>query len=331
MPFVLQRSWVGRRVSVRRVMDRDSDGRLRLGDVVGDLVGLDAQTAVIEARSGLVEVPLAHVTAAKAVWPSTADELALEAVAAKGVRAAETAELGGWLLRADHGILRRANSVLPVGQLRMPLDDALAQAHDWYAERGLPLRIATQPEARRLLDADLGERGWHFEAQAHVMTARLDLLLAGASGARLILGPKLDDQWLAARSGAELGDSGRALLARHDTVVFARVVEDDRTIAIGRGVVDDGWLGISCVEVAPEGRRRGLAKVVMTGLWQWGRDHGAKRSYVQAEIDNEPAIALYRALGYAVHHDYLYRVEPGGPDIITNVTAPASVPPSSTP
>src|SRR5256885_15102172 len=95
MPGVLQPSWVGRRVSVRRVVEREPDGRLRQADVVGELAGLDAQTAVIEARTGLVEVPVALVTAARIAPPSTADELALEAVLPDGPRPAQTQALGG--------------------------------------------------------------------------------------------------------------------------------------------------------------------------------------------------------------------------------------------
>src|SRR5438445_739763 len=100
MPVVLESSWVGRRVSVRRVVAREPDGRLRQSDVVGELAGLDAQTAVIESRSGLIEVPVALVTAARLALPSTADELALDAVVAQALRPAETETLGGWVLRA---------------------------------------------------------------------------------------------------------------------------------------------------------------------------------------------------------------------------------------
>ena len=158
MPIVIEPSWVGRRVSVRRVVERRPDGRLLQSDVVGDLVAIDEQSAVIESRHGLVEVPVALITIAKLVPPSTAEELALERVAAAGLRALEREELDGWTLRADHGFTSRANSVLPLRQLRMPLDDALAAAHEWYARRDLPLRIHLPVEARRLLDAELGER-----------------------------------------------------------------------------------------------------------------------------------------------------------------------------
>ena len=311
MPTVMEPSWVGRRVSVRRVLEREPDGRLRFGDVVGDLVGLDAQTAVIDSRHGLVEVPVELVAVARQVPPSTADELALQRIGALGVRSADTEQLGGWLLRADHGFLRRANSVLPLGQLGLPLDEALTRAHDWYAARGLPLRIAVPTEARRLLDAELGERWWPIEVEAHVLAARLDRVATPAAAAAAVaLDDAPDDGWLALYRGGEgAGDTARALLTRHDRVVFAAVRDGGRTLATGRGVVDDGWLGVAGVEVAPDARRRGLASAVMSALWSWGREQGAARSYLQVESDNAAALALYAAQGYWRHHDYRYRVE----------------------
>ncbi|MFN2559955.1 MAG: GNAT family N-acetyltransferase, partial [Jatrophihabitans sp.] len=79
----------------------------------------------------------------------------------------------------------------------------------------------------------------------------------------------------------------------------------------GRGAVDDGWLGIMAVEVAPDYRRRGLAGVLMAGLWNWGATaHDASRSYLSVLADNVPAVALYEAVGYWVHHEYHYRGEP---------------------
>jgi N-acetylglutamate synthase len=315
MPNVLEQSWLGRRVTVRRVLGRGEDGRFRYGDVVGDLLRLDADpdgAAVVDSRHGPVEVPLRTVVVAKPAPPSTADELALESVAAAGWRPAETASLGGWVLRADGGFTGRANSVLPLRAPGVPLEQALTRAREWYHERGLPLLLMVPSEARRLLDAELGERGWPIDHGALVMAARLDFVRAGGRpGPEVRMDAAPDDAWLARyRNGTASDDRARALLTRHDRVVFASVRDGGRCVAIGRAVVDEGWLGVTAVETDPALRRSGLASAVMAALWAWGRRHGATRSYLQVGDDNEPAIAMYTAQGYWVHHDYRYRLDP---------------------
>ena len=103
----------------RELWSAGSSARARTGapptrDVVGELIGLDAESVIVDTRAGLDRGPGGQIATARLVSASPADELALEAVAARGWRAAETAELGGWLLRADGGFTGRANSVLPL-------------------------------------------------------------------------------------------------------------------------------------------------------------------------------------------------------------------------
>lgn len=320
MPLVLERSWIGRRVSVRRALGHGPDGRARFGDVVGDLIGLDEREAVIETRRGTVAVPTSTVAVARLVPPSTADELALEAVAAAGWRPEETGAVGGWMLRAASGCTRRANSVLPLRAPRLSLDEALTQARAWYGQRGLPLQLQIPIEARRLLDAELGERGWPASPVVHVLAARLDTLSAAPllAGRAVRLSEAPDDAWLARyRGGAGRTPAARGLLSRHDRVVFAQLGARVDTgnngggaIAIARGVVDSGWLGVSAVEVAPLHRRQGLCSAVVAALWEWGTHVGATRSYLQVSSENAAALALHERLGYLHHHDYRYRIDP---------------------
>ncbi|MDQ6851530.1 MAG: GNAT family N-acetyltransferase [Actinomycetota bacterium] len=309
---MLEPSWIGRRVTVRRVVGHTVGGRAQFGDVIGDLVGLDARTAVLDSRSGLVEVALESVTIAKPAPPSTADELALQAIAAAGWRAGETAQLGGWLLRATGGFTARANSVLPLRTPGMDLDEALRRAGEWYAERGLPLRLLVPMQARRLLDAELGERGWRTEGIVHTMAGRLDMLHAGPGDEHGVeIADVPDDRWLGRyRDGAGTTPIARRLLTRHDRAGFASIRDGEHVLAIGRGTVDDTWLGVTAVEVEPGHRRRGLARAVMAALWGWGSDRGATRSYLQVSVDNLPGVALDESLGYWVHHDYRYRLAP---------------------
>lgn len=299
---------------MRCAAGRGDDGRERFSDVVGDLVVLAGGRAVVDSRTGPVEVDLASIAIARLAPPSTGDELSLERIAAAGWRAADTQALGGWRLRANGGLTGRANSVLPLRPPGVGLDEALRQAGRWYAARGLPLRVQVPTEARRLLDAELGERGWLASPDVHVMAGRLDQLAREAvPHHRVRLSGEPDDGWLACYRGGQV-DRGlaRSLLTRHPRAVFASVVSDGRTLAIGRGVVDEGWLGVGPLEVIPPARRQGLARAVMSALWDWGREAGASRSYLQAASDNCAAVALYSRLGYYVHHDYRYRNEPPG-------------------
>jgi ribosomal protein S18 acetylase RimI-like enzyme len=325
MPVVMEPSWVGRRVSVRRVLSRTAEGRPQFSDVVGDLLSLSADTAVVHSRHGLVEVALSEVALARIAPPSTAEELALEDVAARGWRAAETEQLGGWLLRASDGFTGRANSVLPLGRPDVPLDDALERAHDWYAARELPAQFQLPVAARRLLDAELGEKGWTASPPVDVLAARVDQLLAAGSGRghtpEVHITDRPDDAWLARyRDGGGTATAARGILTRHERVGFASVRIDGEVVAIGRATVDREntpagtgslWLGITAVEVAPESRRRGLARAIMHALGRWGAERGASRSHLEVSADNDPARELYRTLGYWQHHAYHYRREPG--------------------
>jgi ribosomal protein S18 acetylase RimI-like enzyme len=316
MPFVLEPSWVGRRVSVRRAVGRTPAGHLEFGDVVGDLLALDAERAIVDGRDGPVEVLRAHIAAARVAPPSTADELALEAIMARGWRAPDTAELGGWLLRSAGGFTNRANSALPLRPPGRALAAALDDAHDWYAERGLPLQIQVPVEARRLLDAELAERGWAASPLVLVMAARLDARPTTADPVHAF-GPAEvadvpDDGWLSRYRGGAAASTpaARMLLANHDRVGFAAVRVDGSVRAVGRGTVDDEWLGVTAIEVDPAYRRQGLASLVMATVLEWGKAHGALRAHLEVSVDNTPALALYERLGYWTHHSYHYRREP---------------------
>ena len=315
MPLVLDRSWVGQRVSVRRAVRRpegQGTGQIAFSDVVGDLVALDADHAVVDSRNGLVEIPVSHVAVAKLVPPSTRDELDLQAVIDRGWVAREREQLGGWTLRADGGFTGRANSVLALAPVGVPMDEALDTVTRWYADRGLPPRFMLAVEGRRLLDAELGERGWAPSEDAHVMTRRLAPPGGSPPEETVRVSATPDDQFFAVyRDGAGASAEARGLLTRHDAAGFAHLRVHGELVAIGRGTVDGQWLGISAVEVRPDARRQGYAVAVMAALTDWGAARGAARAHLEVTSSNTAAVQLYSRLGFHVHHDYRYRTAPG--------------------
>jgi ribosomal protein S18 acetylase RimI-like enzyme len=256
------------------------------------------------------------------------DALDVEAVAALGWRGLVTEALGGWLLRAAGGFTGRANSVLPLGDPGVAVDDALDHVVQWYAAQGLPARVQVPLPPRARLDEELDLRGWTARDPTAVLVSPVAPLVGPASAAGpaeaddevlAVVDAAPDDAWVAGYHyrGGTLPAHARAVLVNADRLAFAslRAVDDGAVLAIARGSVDaapDGrrWLGVTAVEVAPDARRRGYGTRILGELARWAQVQGATACYLQVALENTPALRLYAGAGFVQHHSYQYRLGP---------------------
>ena len=88
---------------------------------------------------------------------------------------------------------------------------------------------------------------------------------------------------------------------------YACAAVGDAVVAVGRAVVDDGWVGVFGMATRPAARRTGAARSVLASLAQWAEDLGAARMYLQVERDNFPALRLYERAGFRVMCGFHYR------------------------
>ncbi|MER5810815.1 GNAT family N-acetyltransferase [Streptomyces sp. NPDC002033] len=308
---------VGKRVSVRRV---EEGGRVPpvFMDTVGVLTSWNEGVLTITRKDGVsVRIAESLLVAGKTVPPAPArrrgpaasfEELAR--ITARAWQPLESEALGGWTLRAADGFTRRANSVLPLGDPGIPLDEALARVSAWYAERGLPAYVQAATGAvgtQELLCAELERRGWVNEVSAEVRTGALAPVgeaadradEAAVSAVALTRAP--DEDWLARYGKVRDPELARRMLVEGPSVWFASL---DGGRAIGRCVVDGRWAGFAAVTVDPARRRQGLATVVMTALARRALEEGASAGWLQVETGNPGARALYDGMGFATHHAY---------------------------
>lgn len=308
---------VGKRVSVR-LLTGAGEHREKFTDVVGVLTSWTGGKLSVTRRTGeAVEITEESLVAGKVVPAAPARRRGPAATAHELTRVAARAwppvvsePLGAWELRASGGFTRRANSVLPLGDPGMPLDDALRRVTDWYTARDLPayIQVSTGAEdTQELLAAELGTRGWSREVSAQVRVAALAPVGdRDAETTAVVLSRQLDDAWLAGyQRSTRPSPEARAVLAGGPSVWFATIrSEGGAPAVIGRCVVDGRWAGFTAVEVALERRRQGLAGAVMTALARRALEEGASAAYLQVETDNEGAHALYEDMGFSVHHAY---------------------------
>ena len=237
----------------------------------------------------------------------------LELVAARGWQGLEPGRLGDWLLRAGGGFTGRANSALVVGDPGTTPSDAVDAVTGWYSARGLRPCAQLPGRQARAADAAFAAAGWDRDDDVLVLTAPVAVHPPGR--VPVDISPEPNEAWLAGYRyrGTELPAVARKVLTNAAEVAFAAVRLDPAPAplaAVARGVLTDGWLGVTAVTVDERHRRRGLATEVMAALQRWAAGRGAHSVYLQVVADNRPALALYRRAGFIEHHRYHYRRPP---------------------
>jgi N-acetylglutamate synthase len=331
----LDRLRVGMRAVVRSRLD---DG---LTDALGEVVALDDTSVSVATRRGVRVVPRAAVVAAKEVPPAPsrrgAPHLALsmadlQRLMVDGWPPLERAELGGWLLRAAGGFTGRANSVLPLGDPGRPLPDAVRAAEGWYAERGLrPMFSLFGPEGFAVTDDVLGAllsaRGYTDVNRSVVMTAAVASLVSatgrvpseavdeGRAVVSVREGRVPWPQWWAASDERRRGsrELAQAVMAGSPDQVLLAAEVDGRTVATVRVAFAHAWAGVFGLHVRPGSRRLGVATTLMGAAAAQAQARGNASMYLQVERANTGAVALYRRLGCATHHEYVYLAAPQPP------------------
>ena len=270
--------------------------------MVGQVVQVDADAVVVQARSGPVTVPLEAVVTAKAVPPRPArpgpphlttniDDLA--EVMASGWPAVEVGHLGDWLLGASSGFTGRANSVLPFGDPGVPLEDAVTWVERWYGDRGLPPMVQlalppSLPPEGHPLGAVLLRRGYGAQKPTLVMTAASAALPRPSAEEPVEVTTQLTDEWLDAyaRQRSPVPGVTERILTGADEPLFLTVRTDDRVAAVARVVLHPGWAGVGALWVDPAQRRAGLGRLVTTTVARVARDRRIASLYLQVEQDN---------------------------------------------
>jgi ribosomal protein S18 acetylase RimI-like enzyme len=234
--------------------------------------------------------------------------------------ALQTVLCDDWVLRFAGGYSKRANSVnalvaardTPRGALERRIADAralFARQNIRCVFRHSPLM---DPQVAGLLEAI----GWAAFEETTIMVA--DLAATAPMPEGVAVGATRDAAWSRGYRTFNRVPPERQVL--HDRLLDAIASEPGfglamdaagRPAAYGLGVVERDHVGLFDIVSDPGQRRAGHGRRLVEGLMAWGRARGAARAYLQVLSDNEPAIMLYRALGFREAYRVHYRAAPG--------------------
>ena len=225
--------------------------------------------------------------------------------------------LDGWLVRTLPGKARRARCINAVATGRLPLADKLTAAAQVYRDAGLPMifRLSryTQPAG---LDDQLAALGYGLVDHTRVLICtRLPTRPSPAlpAGTRWTT---LDGSAFAQAVGALRGSppedrASHALRLQHSPVPYQGYAikrEIDGTVlACGQFAREGDLVGLYDVYTHEALRLQGLASLLCERMLSISALQGATTAYLQVDAQNEPALKVYRRLGFSDAYRYHYR------------------------
>lgn len=246
--------------------------------------------------------------------PPSLNSQRIEEIALNAWPALNTLLYDGWILRFANGYTKRANSVTPLFEGSLDLNEKIDFCSALYQQQDLrPIfRLATINDLSEL-DQQLARRNYELFDRTQVQTLDLNQvnvnfspqvsILTGSSGLR---------SWLDAFHSLNLARSDdkthEKMLGKIISPVAAvTMAVDAEIVACGLGVVEGQYMGLFDIVTAPKHRRKGFGTILTESLLAWGKQSGASTAYLQVMENNETALALYKRFGFKINYRYWYR------------------------
>ncbi len=249
--------------------------------------------------------------------PHLADVRRFEAAGFRAWPATSVRYDGTWVVRLTAGHpAKRLNSVnlLDPGDTHN-LDERIASAARRFEAYGRPMTFRISPLAGDTLSKHLDKNGWSQFSESLVLALDLETLdLEGVIDqipmrdlSRFIsaaIAVNADDP--AIRPG--LPEIITAIQAEAGLFVHER---DEEPVSTAICVHDGDLAGLFEIATGEKERGKGYGRAIVRSALKWARLRGAKSAWLQVEADNEPALKLYRQLGFHEAYRYHYRRPPG--------------------
>jgi len=216
----------------------------------------------------------------------------------------------GWLLRITRGYSRNSNSVWPLYDGNLPIEQKVKFCEQQYSDRGMScgFRLSDIP-GHAAIERLLIELGY-ASTNPNLVMIQSSIKTQNGTITELAL-----DEWIEAICFIHPVDDlkrkewERQFLMRISLPSrYAVVTKQGKACGYGRSVLQGDTLNIENIWVHPDQRNQGVGTQLIRGLLQKGYEDGAETAYLTVNQSNKPAQRLYARLGFEVRYSYRYSV-----------------------
>lgn len=227
----------------------------------------------------------------------------------------QTVVYDGWLLRFADGYTKRANSISPIYESSVPLEEKMAYCEAIYSEKQIRTVYKITPFSHpEHLDQILEAKGYFIQDETILQTALL-AQIPEPSYPYIKQDDDVTRDWISHYSRfsqATVNDQEtmyRMFQLIQPSRCFMQLLFEGEVVAVGFAVSEQGYVGIFDILTNPAYRKKGFGEQLVLHLLNWAKKHGATYGYLQVVANNEPAKRLYAKLGFEEAYRYWYRVK----------------------
>ncbi len=221
----------------------------------------------------------------------------------------------GWVLRFSNGYTKRANSINPIYYSTYDLNQKIEECEKIYSNNNLRTTFKITPFVKpENLDDILEEKAYSLIDGTSVQTMDLAGIIEPTLHS-IKLDANINDEWI--NNFCRLNNVEEK---NKDTMVqmlsniatqkcFISLYYQGNVRACGLGVIEREYVGLYDIVTDINFRNRGFGEQLILNLLKWGKENGAKYSYLSVLLNNGPALRLYSKIGYSETYKYWYRVK----------------------
>lgn len=239
----------------------------------------------------------------------------IEEISMNAWPALQTIHYDGWILRFANGVTKRSNSVNPIYGSTLDTPTKIRYCEQLYRSKNLPVCIKITPWAKPPgLDQLLEENGYKHEFEVAVQVLSLDRFPTQLQG-NVYLAEQTSDEWISEYIRMNKTDPSKQMIIKAiiDQIAGPKCLlmlnRENHPVGCGLGVVEDQYIGLFDIVIDETSRNRGLGRILVEHILNWGKSKGAGMAYLQVLATNAPAIKLYANIGFKEAYRYWYRIK----------------------